>query len=71
MTYIPVRISDRDFGVEFEAYTSQDEEFVLYTDEVWSYVVGYCHVDVGQMTYLAFETLADLYDWLEQRGVSF
>lgn len=52
----------------FEEWLSDEVEFSLHTDPTWSYVVGYCHVDVGLMSYAAFDTLSDLYDWLEAQG---
>ena len=52
----------------FEEWLSDEVEFSLHTDPTWSYVVGYCHVDVGLMSYAAFDTLSDLYDWLETQG---
>lgn len=46
-------------------------EFYLYTDAEYSYVVGWCMGSVGQMTYLACDTLSDLYDWLEEQGAEY
>ena len=55
----------------FESWLSDEVEFELYTDPTWSYVVGYSHVDVGLVSYAAFATLSDLYDWLETQGAEF
>lgn len=52
----------------FESHCSEEVEFDLYTHPTWSYVVGYSHVDVGLVSYAAFDTLSDLYDWLEDQG---
>lgn len=67
---MPVKLGHRTptESEPFEQWFSDDVAFDLHTDPTWSYIVGYCAVGVGLMSYAAFDTLSDLYDWLEAQG---